>query len=532
MRKATRWRIVGGLLVAGSVVFLILAITGAGGGSAPTGELQMSMQSREYIMSGVYKVYALKDKPAGIWVAKTIFENKTSGVIRDLKVRYRLEGFSDWSSWQVHKCLVPSQTVVDTYYPLLSATCGKQENRATTELKMEYEYTDAAGKSHSDSASKRLTMLGIREIVYRTMPLEEVQGQYQEFFVNSPLTAAWVTPDDKAAGGLAALANERALGAGASTSDENCIKVMTQAYEMMRAINITYQSPGGGGANIGEKSFDPLLVQSVQYPRDTIRKRTGTCIELAILYASMLKSQGIKPYLVMLPGHCFPIGELPTSGSFLPVEATCVGGGGRNSQDFAKAVEVAQKEWADLQKSGDFILVDVEACIEMGIVPPDLEPLPDDILQRWKITEMAAGKAPGGQGGGGGGGGGVAPPAGGIQPGNWRATVSNGQSQIGGSAHVQVSGAQVSLVFSLQYSQTDMNGVAHSCEEVDAFAGTIQGNALNAECRQATWKMDGQAVPPRLPIRLQLQTSPDGRTAQGMVAGVNGQAQVSMQWSN
>ena len=517
--KAKQLRIAGAILIAVSIVFLILALTSGKSAAKVTGDLEVSMQTREYIMSGVYKVYALKDRPAGIWAAKTIFENKTGAPVENLKVRYKMEGFSDWGSWHVYKRLVPTQMVVDTYYPLLSDRCAKQANRTPTELTMEYEYEDAAGEKHSDSMAKRLTMLGVREVVYRTLPLEEVHGQFQEFFANSPLTAAWVTPDDKAVGGLAALANEKALGAGASINDENCIKVMREAYEIMRTINVTYQSPGGGGGSFGDKSFDPMLVQSIQYPRDTIRKRSGTCIELAILYASMLKSQGIKPYLVMLPGHCFPIGQLPTSGSFIPVESTCVGGGGRNSQDFAQAVKIARKEWSDLLKSRQFMLVDVEKCIEMGIVPPDLEPLPEDILQRWKITDMVAGKT--GTGG----------TQSAVRPGQWSVTLTNAQRRLTGVAQVQVQGNQVVLVFGLQYNQVDARGVNHRYEEVNRFNGTIQGKIITGQCRQAAWKIDGRQVRPTLPMNLKLQVSADGRSAQGTAGGTAGQVQVAMTWT-
>ncbi len=529
-------RVVGAVLLVASVVFLVLGLTSGGPRARITGAMDVSMQAREYVMSGVYKVYALKGSPAGIWVAKAVFQNNTGAPVENLKVRYKLEGFSDWDSWHVYKRLVPTQTVVDTYYPLLSDRCGKQTNRTPTELTMEYEYTDASGKKHSDSMSKRLTMLGVHEIVYRTLPLEEVHGEFQEFFANPPRTAEGLTPDDKAAGGLAALANERALGAGASIDDESCVKVMREAYEIMRAINITYQSPGGGGSNFGDKSFDPMLVQSIQYPRDTIRKRTGTCIELAILYASMLKSQGIKPYLVMLPGHCFPIGQLPKSGGFVPVESTGVGGGGRNSVDFDKAVEIGQKQWNELLKTGEFMLVDVEECIEMGIVPPDLEPLPDDILQRWKITDMLGVGTAGGTGGARGTGGAVQPPPpppppSSIQPGDWSVVVASGQNRLNAVAKVQTQGNQVVIVFGLQYTQTDARGVVHQFEEINRFDGTIQGNIITAQCRQAIWKMDGQNVTPNLPIDLRLQVAADGRSAQGIASGTSGQAQIMMQWT-
>ena len=209
-----------GLLVAG-LVLVLMAI--AGNGASSGGALDVTVRTKDFIITGVYKVYGLENQPVGIWVAKTVFGNQTGGTIRNLRVRYRVDQYtSDWSAWKIYPVVVPGQTVVDCYYPLLSRDCAALTSRTPTDLRIEYEYTDTAGILHTDAASKRLTLLGRHEFVHGGLPWEEVQPTFQDAFSNSPLMAAWVTSNDPPVRRLAGFANEWAGGAGGSITDEGC----------------------------------------------------------------------------------------------------------------------------------------------------------------------------------------------------------------------------------------------------------------------------------------------------------------------
>ena len=287
-------------------------------------ELTCRFNAREKLISGAYKVYGITNEMYSFWVAKTVFRNNTDEPITDLKVRYKLGEYADWCSWHVYPQLVPTQTVVDLYNPILKSSIAKLTSRTPAELEMQCEFTDSDGKSHTFAKSQRLTVLSGHDFFFTDLKSEERSGSFQDLQTYAPLLAAWVTYQDTAVTGLAALANERAKGVGAGSSDQACYKVMKELYEVLRAIRVTYQHPAVRLEQ--DKTFDIMLIQSLQYPRDTIQKRSGTCIDLAILYAAMMQSVGIKPYLVTLDGHCFPIG-CTSDGTFIPVEATCVGGG-------------------------------------------------------------------------------------------------------------------------------------------------------------------------------------------------------------
>ncbi|MCX6551101.1 MAG: transglutaminase-like domain-containing protein [Acidobacteria bacterium] len=544
-------RRLGSILAAASVIFVVFALIGTwygpalGGAKDASGQLLCNLTVREKLISAAYKVYGAKDQPISLWLAKSVFKNDTPGYIKDLKVRYKLGEFADWCPWQTYPSLLPTQTVVDLYYPILSEKCARLANRTPAELQMECEYLDSSGRKQTLQKSERLTVLGRQEIYFGDLSSREWNGTIQDSLTYGPLLAAWVTKTDLPAAGLAALGNKAAGGVGAYTSVDNCIAVLAQLYEMMRRIHITYQFPAGQVER--DRSFDIRYIQTVQYPRDVIQKRSGTCIDLAILYAAMMEAVGIPSRLVATTGHVFPIAVLP-NGLMLPVEATGVGGGGTASVGFADAVKIAEKEWQDLQANGQFVMFDCQSLWGAGVSSPELDPLPADILERWGITEAAlrdggvppqsVPRDPGGAGG--------APPQapplppdpGGdgqqavMVPGNWVIAVTNpGGSQVQGVAQVAVQGNRVQMVSMVSYPVTGPDGKEHRAQEQSSIVGQIQGQRLEAQCSEAVWTLDGTRVQPKgLPYKIQLTIASGGRAASGTVINAEGgSAQLSMQ---
>jgi hypothetical protein len=518
-------RIFGSVFGLLALLFLTFALIhlGGGGGSdqepiSGKKELTCRFDTRDKLISGAYKVYGLSNEMISFWAAKTVFRNNTGEPITDLKVRYKLGEYADWCPWQTYPQVVPTQTVVDLYNPILKSSIAKLTSRTPAELEMQYEFTDSDGETHAFSKRQRLTVLSGRDFFFTDLKSEEQSGSFQDLQTYAHLLAAWVTYQDRAVSGLAALANERAKGVGAGSSDQACYNVMEQLYEVLRAIRVTYQHPAAMLDH--DKSFDIMLIQSLQYPRDTIRKRSGTCIDLAILYAAMMQSVGIKPYLVTLDGHCFPIG-CTASGTFIPVEATCVGGGGKNSDDFATAYKIGLKEWRQLQQTGRFVLVDLEKCWSNGISPPELDPLPPDILERWKLTELAlkGGLTP-------------EPPPIPLNPGNWNfmLTLPDGR-QITGASRVEAQGNNVQILFVLSYTVPDARGRQKKAVEKNLFVGTLKGQQLTAQCNQAEWTLGGRKVQPQgMPYTLKGNVGAGGKTVQGTVSNAGGMtSQIVMQ---
>ena len=117
----TAFRVAGSVMVLVAILFFVLALTGKSQGVSASGDVTCALQVRDKVISGAYKVYGLKEQ--GLWLAKTVFRNEMNAPVKDLKVRYRLGDYADWCSWQEYPQLVPTQTVCDLYFPILSSKC-------------------------------------------------------------------------------------------------------------------------------------------------------------------------------------------------------------------------------------------------------------------------------------------------------------------------------------------------------------------------------------------------------------------------
>ncbi|NLI32264.1 MAG: hypothetical protein GX422_05705 [Deltaproteobacteria bacterium] len=506
-----------GMILVGAVLAAMYFSSGA---KAPEGDLSHKIHVKEKVITGVYKTYGVKDAPVPMWLAKSVFQNNMNGRITNLRVRYKVTDYADWSSWHNYAAVDPTQTVVDVYYPIFSSACARLTSRAPTELQMECEYVDPAGQKRQTSETRPLTMLSRHEFIFSDLTAEERTASFQDMVTYAELLAAWVSRSDDIVARLASMANKRAGGLGASSSDENCIKVMAALYDIMRIIHISYQHPP---ALVDKKlSYDLKLVQSLQYPRDTIQKRSGTCIDLAILYAAMLNSINIDPYLVVIDGHCFPMAKTP-SGKFIPVEATGVGDGYAKGMDFEQAVKSGLESWEKVNQTGRFVLVDVRQTWMEGVANPELDTMPPDILEKWGIVALV--ESPGGT---------EAPPVGYAsvqQPGGYTPTPAtiNGRwtytltamdgRNLSGQIEISSKGGQLRMVATASYQMMGQDGRYHQFQERNNFVGSIDGQTLVARCDNAVYTMDGRRVPPQgLPLQLSLEVAPDGRSMEGHVA--------------
>jgi len=209
--------------------------------------------------------------------------------------------------------------------------------------------------------------------------MEERTGTWAEYFSNSPLLAAWVTHLDPPVKALAGMVSQLAGGVPTALDPESAIRFCRALYELEVANGLVYQTPSGF-------LQDYAAGQDIKYPRDVLRDKSGTCVDLAILYASVCEAVGLETVLVTIPGHCFPVVILP-GGGLLPVECTAISGVAVGEPQvkalsFDKAVEFASKELQQLQM-GMYYLVNVEEMWQQGVVSPELPRLEADILQRW-----------------------------------------------------------------------------------------------------------------------------------------------------
>ena len=342
------------------------------------GRLDVRFDARDRLMSALYKVYGLKTKFAAQWVAKMVVKNTGDGPLTNLRIRYRVSGYSEWSLWDKYPEVLPGQTVSSSFHPVLSREIAELHSTTPANVHVEWSYQDAAGNTHQDSDGERIAILGVHEFIFSNLTEEESTGAWFDFNSNAPFLAAWVSR---------AMANKLAGGEGAPYSDEAAIAVLSACYDLMLANDFTYQGPKS--ITDDTSNFDAKIVQSIKFPRDVIRDRSGTCIELTGLYAAMAHAVGLKPYIVLIPGHAFPAIQLP-SGNIFPIETTGVAGGLRGgASPFDQVVQHAMGSMQSAAEDGRFIIIDVEQLWTWGVSNPELAEVPANILDQWGIRAAA-----------------------------------------------------------------------------------------------------------------------------------------------
>ncbi|MEN2983632.1 MAG: hypothetical protein ABDH25_01230 [Dictyoglomaceae bacterium] len=347
-------------------------------------DVQVKVKPR--IMSSLYKVYGMPEVLNGsYWVAKFIFENKGTSDILDLKISYKLGDYSGWSPESVYNLVVPGGAVVDLYYPIISSNITQLKSQTPVDLQIKYSYKDIMGKTYNDNIVKRIQILGINQFEFSNIPEEERTGEWLDNFSNIPLIAAFVTKLDDPIKAFAGLVSQYSGGVAASSNDEDAEKFCRALYELSIYNGISYQTPSGFLVSYSTGG------QDIKFPRDVLRDKAGTCIDLAILFSAVCEAVGLNTVIVVTPGHAFPVIILP-SGNILPIESTGLGGAvvGK-SLPFEEAVKLGYKNLNEL-KLGRYFSVRVWELQRMGIIPPELSPLQANIIKDWgyKLPEKPA----------------------------------------------------------------------------------------------------------------------------------------------
>lgn len=109
---------------------------------------------------------------------------------------------------------------------------------------------------------------------------------------------------------------------------------------------------------------DTGIVDTINLPRDTLKRITGDCDDLTVLYISVLETLGIESGFITVPGHIYPVVNtgipvrhyrkihperswtINVNGTlWVPVEVTMIGKG-----NFLKAWEAGAREWASWEE--------------------------------------------------------------------------------------------------------------------------------------------------------------------------------------
>lgn len=156
------------------------------------------------------------------------------------------------------------------------------------------------GNVHFALKDSEGTLLVEHEDSFSLLPIEESASDSRE----DVILASFATPNDDAVRTLSTRAAKileskygRSAFEGYQNEDPNeVIKELDALYLAIQAEAIHYSNPPASF----EKSF-----QRVRLPSSVLGEKTATCIDFALLFASLAENVGIHPLLIIQDGHAF-----------------------------------------------------------------------------------------------------------------------------------------------------------------------------------------------------------------------------------
>jgi hypothetical protein len=324
---------------------------------------------RKSVMSFGYKVYANPQVGEGrYFLSKVVLKNTGGRLIRDLTVSYQVPDYIPWTTPEVASELPPGTSVVKLYYPKFPERITHLANQTTASLEIKLQWREEGASVKEEILRDDFTIYGVNEVQYSELPADDILTWYDQWDL-AQFLVCMVTPNDPIVKEYAAAITKRLGGtlAGATQDPDQVTELMKATYDYMRETGMRYASSEGVPISIGDVR---TMVQTVRLPRDVITSNNGLCIELAILWASILDQLGCRTYIVMRPGHAFTI--VQAGDKYYPVECTAItpkAVGATSDVPFEKAMQMAME---DLQKQQYKIFFSVQQYRSQGYASPEL----------------------------------------------------------------------------------------------------------------------------------------------------------------
>ena len=333
-----------------SAVLLAFSIPPSTSAADQTPKLQVDLYVRSEFVTAAYKVYG--GGSSSKWVAKTIIKNVGKVPVENFHITYGIEGYCAESSSEDYPVILPGETVRDYCWPNFDPDKMAQINTKTpAELKVTYTY-DGLDRPREDT--QKIAFLGRNDFVWSSLPDEEVIN-WDDNYDNAPMLSSFVTAREPSVEQLS-----KSITAGMSTgSDDSDLEALRRVYVALRDAGFEYTTDT-------RTLWSKDCAQHIQFPVDTLQNRTGNCIDLSILFSSLLEASGVRTCLLLSEGHCQMGVWLSDSGSLIPIECTTVGDPEIGPGD---AMQLAAETYEEQSNNGTYIIVDIERGWSKGMLP-------------------------------------------------------------------------------------------------------------------------------------------------------------------
>ena len=229
----------------------------------------------ERVFSAAYKRYATQP------VGRVVLKN-TGGVdYSKLTLSFYIKGYMDFPSTQELPLLKANATLeVPLYASFNNRILGIDEDTGVqAEVKLAFAQD---GQQNFAELARPMTIYGKNAILW----------------ADGAMVGSFVTPKDDV---LKDFARQTVTQFAPKTNlNENVIKAMTW-YDGLSAYGMKYLAdPNSPYSKVNAEQVD-----YVQFPRETLRVKSGDCDDLSVLLSAGLESLGIETAMVDVPGHLF-----------------------------------------------------------------------------------------------------------------------------------------------------------------------------------------------------------------------------------
>ncbi len=355
--------------------------------------LDIKIQEANAVMPAVYKVYGNEEALEGKYnLFRMVIKNTSGHAAENVVVKYEMPGFIKETILKKIKYILPGQTVVVNCYPKFEQAIVE---KTTTSMESVNLKVDGSNIKQIEN-NFNIRVKGRNEFIYSFIPDEERRTGY-DLFDNAALLACYVTPEDPIVKYYTAQMAEKVLKGETAAwggGPEEAKRYLMGIYESMRLGHFVYSGDSGVPEKLGDLN---TMTQSLKLPREVLTGKTGLCIELSLVYASILMSAGLDPIIYLVPGHAYP--GINFNGNLYAIESTGIGGEGMNSIMTApEAFESGMKklrEYDQATRMGDsrYMYIDIKKAINAGAIAMELK---DDNYLRQKIDEIAKSFSSGG----------------------------------------------------------------------------------------------------------------------------------------
>ena len=294
--------------------------------------LEIDVVHLKDVFSGTYKIYE-KDG-----VGRIKLTNNTDKIIENIKVSFLLKGVMDFPTEGKIDALQPGQSAE---FPLMAVF-----NNSILDITENTSIQALTEASYFENGQR---------LVYSKNLTVNVYEKHRMIWAERDRFASFITPKDPP---IINFVRSVATQFGEVKDDSQLAAAL---FDALGVVGLTYVQDPTNPYQITSGKAD--FVDYIQYPRETLERKSGDCDDLVALYSAALESIGIATLIVDVPGHMlmmFATG-IPAEGDgytmedmyvvhndqlWIPVETTIVG------SSFVKAWETGAAKYYKWKDKG------------------------------------------------------------------------------------------------------------------------------------------------------------------------------------